>query len=102
MSGAADRPAATPEVMVDNGRVRVTRWSFAAGAATGWHVHEFDYVITPVVGSDVVIVDAEGAETTVRMVPGQSYFREAGVAHDVVNAGPGELVFVETELKEPA
>lgn len=95
------RPAATSETMVDNGRVRVTKWSFAPGAATGWHVHEYDYVITPVVGSNVAIVDREGAETAVEMIPGQSYFREAGVAHDVINAGPGELVFVETELKEP-
>ena len=36
---------ATPTVLIDNERVRVTRWSFAAGAATGWHVHEYDYVI---------------------------------------------------------
>lgn len=99
MSSARD--PATPEVMVDNDRVRVTKWSFVPGAATGWHVHEFDYVITPVVGSSVAIVDGEGRETAVEMVPGQSYFREAGVAHDVINAGPGELVFVETELKEP-
>jgi len=96
----ADRPAAAPTVTVDNDRVRVTKWVFAPGAATGWHVHEFDYVVTPVIGSNVVIVDGEGEETAVEMVAGQSYFREAGVAHDVINAGPGELVFVETELKE--
>ncbi|MEM7268095.1 MAG: cupin domain-containing protein [Pseudomonadota bacterium] len=95
-----DRPAAEPTTMVDNDRVRVTKWTFAPGAATGWHVHEYDYVITPVIGSNVTIVDGEGAETQVEMVPGQSYFREAGVAHDVINAGPGDLVFVETELKE--
>lgn len=98
----SNRPAATPDVMVDNDRVRVTSWSFAPGAATGWHVHEFDYVITPVIGSSVTIVDKDGAETSVEMVAGRSYFREAGVAHDVINAGPGELVFVETELKEGA
>ena len=98
MSNARD--AATPETQVDNDRVRVTKWSFAPGAATGWHVHEYDYVITPVVGSKVTIVAADGNEAAVTMVPGQSYFRKAGVAHDVINAGPGELVFVETELKE--
>ena len=96
----ADRPAAEPTVMVDNDRVRVTQWSFAPGAATGWHVHEMDYVITPVVGSTVAIVDGDGNETAVEMAPGQSYFRKAGVAHDVINAGPGPLVFVETELKQ--
>ena len=86
--------------MVDNDRVRVTKWSFAPGAATGWHVHEYDYVITPVIGSTVAIVNETGERNEVAMIPGQSYFREAGVAHDVINAGPGDLVFVETELKE--
>lgn len=86
--------------MVDNDRVRVTKWSFAPGAATGWHVHEYDYVITPVIGSTVAIVGEAGERAEVEMIAGKSYFREAGVAHDVINAGPGELVFVETELKE--
>lgn len=90
---------AIPTVEVDNDRVRVTRWSFAPGAATGWHRHEYDYVVTPVIGSNVEIVDASGARTPVRMEAGVSYFRQAGVEHDVVNAGPGALVFVETELK---
>ncbi|MEM6904597.1 MAG: cupin domain-containing protein [Pseudomonadota bacterium] len=93
------RALAEPTLMVDNDRVRVTRWQFAPGAATGWHVHEMDYVITPVLGQPVDIVDGEGAVTRVEMVPGQSYFREAGVAHDVINAGLGDLVFVETEIK---
>jgi len=95
----SDRPAATPTTQVDNDLVRVTRWDFAPGEATGWHVHEMDYVIVPVVGSNVTIVDADGKETAVVMEPGVSYFRPAGVAHDVINAGPGELIFVETELK---
>jgi mannose-6-phosphate isomerase-like protein (cupin superfamily) len=87
--------------MVDNDRVRVTEWVFAPGAATGWHVHEMDYVITPVTSQPVDLEDAEGNLTRVEMIAGQSYFREAGVAHDVINAGPGELRFVETELKAP-
>jgi beta-alanine degradation protein BauB len=96
------RPAATSSVMVDNERVRVTEWRFAPGAATGWHVHEMDYVIVPVLGQPMDLVDGDGKTTRVEMVPGRSYYREAGVAHDVINAGEGELVFVETELKEPA
>ena len=95
------RPAASATVMVDNARVRVTEWRFAPGAATGWHVHAHDYVITPVTSQPVDILDADGRATRVEMVAGRSYFREAGVAHDVVNAGAGALVFVETELKEP-
>ncbi len=102
MSSGPERAPARPTVMVDNDRVRVTEWRFAPGAATGWHVHEFDYVITPVTSQPAEIVDGAGATTRVEMVAGRSYYREAGVAHDVINAGTGELVFVETEIKTPA
>ncbi len=86
-------------VHVDNAEVRVTEWRFAPGAATGWHRHEYDYVIVPVVGGEVEIVAADGSRTPVTMVPGTSYYREAGVEHDVVNGPSGELSFVEVELK---
>ena len=32
--------------LIDNDQVRVTRFDFAPGAHTGWHRHEYDYVIT--------------------------------------------------------
>ncbi|MEM7669818.1 MAG: cupin domain-containing protein [Pseudomonadota bacterium] len=91
---------AVPTQYVDNDRVRVTEWRFEPGTATGWHRHEYDYVITPVTGGDVEIADADGNRKPFRMEPGVSYFREAGVEHDVINAGKSELVFVEVELKE--
>ena len=37
---------AVPTQQVDDERVRVTRWDFAPGAATGFHVHEYPYVVT--------------------------------------------------------
>ncbi len=88
-----------PSVHVDNDHVRVTEWRFAPGAATGWHRHDYDYVITPVVGGQIEIVGADGERTPFTMEPGVSYFREAGVEHDVVNGEGGELRFVEVELK---
>jgi quercetin dioxygenase-like cupin family protein len=90
---------AVSTVHVDNDHVRVTEWRFAPGAATGWHRHEFDYVITPVVGGHVEIVHGDGSRTPFVMESGTSYFREAGVEHDVVNGPGGELRFVEVELK---
>ena len=38
---------AIPTVQVDNDRTRVTQWRFEPGAATGYHRHEYDYVIVP-------------------------------------------------------
>ena len=34
-------------VFIDNERTRVTEWRFAPGASTGWHRHEYDYVVVP-------------------------------------------------------
>jgi beta-alanine degradation protein BauB len=86
-------------VHVDNEHVTVTEWRFAPGAATGWHRHGYDYVITPVIGGNVEIVNPDGSRSAALMEPGRSYFRSAGVEHDVVNRNDGPLVFVEVELK---
>ena len=93
------RPPATPTVQVDNERVRVTEWRFAPGAATGWHRHELDYVIVPLVTGRLLLVEPGGMTRHGELVAGESYFREAGVEHDVVNDNPFELAFVEVELK---
>jgi quercetin dioxygenase-like cupin family protein len=93
------RPQATATVQVDDERVRVTEWRFAPGEATGWHRHELDYVVVPVTGGTLRVEAADGA-TEAELVAGRSYARRAGVEHDVVNAGDGEVAFVEIELKE--
>ena len=42
---------------------------------------------------------AGAAMQAAEMIAGVSYFREAGVEHDVQNHGATEIVFIETELK---
>ncbi|MBX2855375.1 MAG: cupin domain-containing protein [Rhodobacteraceae bacterium] len=93
------RPAATPVTLVDDERVRVTRFDFAPGAETGWHLHELDYVIVPVTPCSMLLEELGGAERRVEIPAGQSYRREAGVEHNVVNAGDAPMSFVEVELK---
>jgi beta-alanine degradation protein BauB len=93
-----NRPQATSAVHVDNDRARVTEWKFEPGQATGWHRHEYDYVVVPVVGGTLVLEDGQSTAEA-ELLPGRSYFREAGVEHDVVNGGDAGLVFVEIELK---
>ena len=90
---------AVATVHIDNEHVRVTEWAFEPGAATGWHRHGFDYVIIPVIGGVVEIEDGVGKRTLFEMVAGVSYFRKAGIEHDVINGPRGELRFVEVELK---
>jgi mannose-6-phosphate isomerase-like protein (cupin superfamily) len=40
-----------------------------------------------------------GATATAELRAGMAYTRDAGVEHNVVNAGPGPLTFLETEVK---
>ena len=95
---AEQRPAASPTVQVDNDRLRVTEWRFAPGAATGHHRHEFDYVVVPLTTGQLRLVEADG-ERVADLTAGLSYYRDAGVEHDVINASPGEFVFIEIEVK---
>jgi quercetin dioxygenase-like cupin family protein len=68
-----------------------------AGSATGHHIHEMDYVIVPVTSGEMTIV-APGGERSKAQI-GKSYFRKAGVEHDVLNETAAEIVFLEVELK---
>ncbi|MBS0562912.1 MAG: cupin domain-containing protein [Proteobacteria bacterium] len=93
------RPACTATMMIDDARVRVTRFDFAPGAETGWHRHGFDYVITAVTDCEMLIEEPGGGTRQVLVPAGTAYRRSEGVEHNVVNAGAGRMSFVEVELK---
>ena len=90
---------AVPTVQIDNDRVRVTEWRFAPGAETGFHVHGMDYVVVPSADGRLKLVSPQGEESHAELKRGVSYFRKAGVHHNVVNANEGEFAFVEIEIK---
>ena len=91
--------AATSDVQIDNDEVRVTEWRLSPGSATGHHRHEMDYVIVPVTNSDMTIVAPDGTRSIAQLRIGKSYFRKAGVEHDVLNETQDAIVFLEVELK---
>ena len=93
-----DALEAVPTVQVDNDRVRVTEWRFEPGAATGWHRHEFDYVVVPITTGTLLLKEGDG-ERYAELTAGVSYSREVGVEHNVINANAYEFVFVEVEMK---
>lgn len=90
--------AARPTRQIDDDRVRVTEWRFAPGAATGYHRHELDYVVVPLLDGRLRLVEPDGVRE-VALKAGVSYTRKAGVEHDVINANDYEFAFVEIELK---
>ena len=89
---------AVPTVQIDDAQVRVTEWRFAPGASTGWHRHEYPYVVVPMTTGRLALV-GPGGETTADLVAGRSYARAEGVEHDVENANAFEFVFIEIEIK---
>jgi quercetin dioxygenase-like cupin family protein len=96
--GAA-RVQARSTVQEDNERVKVTEWRFERSAETGWHRHELDYVIVPMTSGTLLLETSSGTQTS-QLTAGGSYFRRAGVEHNVVNGGDQEFVFLEIELKQ--
>ena len=85
---------------VETGRVRVTEWRLPSGDATGRHIHEYDYVVVPLTGGELTIVDPAGNSTKFATETGGAYARQKGVEHNVFNLSDKEIRFTEVELLE--
>ena len=59
---------------------------------------EYLGIDTMLLDGDLVITGAEG-ESRSTLKTGHSYFRKAGVEHDVKNGNPYEFAFIEIEMK---
>jgi len=93
------RPEAKAIQLIDDARVRVTRFEFQPGAETGWHEHGFDYVITAITDCQMLLEEPSGEARIVHVPAGDSYRRDKGVRHNVINNGTQDMMFVEVELK---
>jgi beta-alanine degradation protein BauB len=92
------REKAIPRKIEDNDRVVITEWRFPPGSETGWHCHTRDYCIVYRTAAHHVVESKDGVRE-VNLPAGESYFRKAGIEHNVINAGESEILMVETELK---
>ena len=93
------REDATAKLLIDNDRTRVTEWRFAPGAHTGWHRHEMDYVVVPMITGGLDIELPGGSVVRSELQQGEPYYRDAGVEHDVINGNDFEFCFIEIEIK---
>jgi quercetin dioxygenase-like cupin family protein len=94
----SNRPKAVAVHQLENERVIVTEWRFAPGAETGQHTHGYDYIVVPGMKGKLLLETSEGDKIS-ELEAGQSYFKSAGVEHNVVNANDYDFSFVEIELK---
>jgi len=93
------RAQAAATTLIDDERVRVTRFDFAPGAETGCHTHGLDYVITAITDCAMVLEEPGDLTRFVEVAAGGAYVRKAGIEHNVVNGGPAAMAFIEIELK---
>ncbi|MEM8795062.1 MAG: cupin domain-containing protein [Pseudomonadota bacterium] len=92
---------AKPTITIENDRVRVTEWRFAKrGDNTGWHRHDYDYVVVPLFDGVLEIDLGGGERVEAHLQNGVPYYREIGVEHDVINGNDFECAFIEVELLE--
>jgi beta-mannanase len=86
MCGETSKGTAIPSTLINNDRTRVTEWRFfKKGDNTGWHTHEYDYVVVPLFDGVLEIDHPDGSRTKVELKNGVPYYRNLGVQHDVIN-----------------
>lgn len=91
--------SALPTVFIENDRVKVTEWRFKnKGDATGWHRHEYDYVVVPLFTGQLLIDMPDGERVTAELETGVPYYRPLGVEHNVINGNDFECAFIELEI----
>ena len=93
------RAKAVATVLVEDARVRVTRFDFEPGAETGWHRHAYDYVITALTDCQMKLELPGGRVTRAQIPAGEAYRRDEGVEHNVINDSGFPMQFVEVEVK---
>lgn len=90
---------AIASVLINNELARVTEWRFKKrGDNTGWHRHEYDYIVIPLFDGQLEINTGSSETTIAPMRNGVPYFREVGVEHDVINGNDFKCAFVEIEF----
>lgn len=90
------RPTAIATIPADDAAVRITRRDFEPGAATGHHVHGLGYVVVPITDCEF-LMEEPGGERRATIAKGAAYRRDAGVEHNVINAGTRPMSFIEIE-----
>ena len=93
------RAKANPTVQIDDTQTKVTRWDFAPGAETGWHIYEMDYIVVPLTEGILNVELPDGSKVENNLTVGASYAKPAGVDHNVININSEPYSFIEIELK---
>ena len=89
---------ARANVLINNDKVQVTEWSFEIADSTGHHIHEYNYIIIPMLDGELKILDKDKNESISKLSKGGSNYRDKGVEHNVFNNNNFPYSFIEVEL----
>ena len=92
------RTKASSEVQLDCERFLITKWVFSPNSETGWHRHNYDYIVVPLSDGQLSLETDKGEKDSI-LTRGGSYSRKKGVEHNVINKSLAEVSFIEIELK---
>ncbi len=82
----------------DDDRVRIIEQRIPPGGSTGFHRHEYDYVVVPTCNGEL-ISRAKDGDRVAKMELGVPRLIRAGVEHEVVNESDRTVTSIEIELK---
>ena len=72
-------------LLVEDKKGRITRFDFELNKETGWHIHEYDYVITAIADCFMLLQHKDRTDTQSSVALGNSYIRDSGVYHNVMD-----------------
>lgn len=89
------------EVVFENDRFRVTRWTIEPGGEIPMHRHEHDYVVVPMSRSVMHVTTSDDELIVAELEPGVAYARAVGSEHRNENRGDALVDFIEVEWLGP-
>ena len=97
---AADRPMAIHKILFEDDKTRITHWTMKPGEQTGWHSHDYDYVVVRLSGGRLHLDYADGSEREVDYALGGTLTGSAPVEHNAISVGDEAIVSLEIEYKK--
>ena len=81
------RTCAEPIVVHEDDKTRITQYRLEPGEQTGWHIHEYDYVVMHQSEGELTSHFADGTSAVFSYKPGGASAYSAPVEHNAVNTG---------------
>ena len=96
---AEDRTAAPHVIVHEDERARIIQYTIRPGEQTGWHTHQFDYVVVRQSDGTLTSNFADGTKKDFEYKAGTAASYKAPVTHNAVNTGDTDIVGYEIEYK---